>query len=397
VDNQPSSLPQVATIPALTGLRIVAASWVVLEHFRNPIAALLHPAAAPTALISSGYLGVEVFFVLSGFIISHNYASRLTPWNAPEYRRFLRLRFARLYPVHLFTFVAAGGLLLGAHIMHVALNSAPSTSPLSAIMNLFMLQAVPPAHGWDQPAWSICCEAGAYLAFPVMALLLVRCRTRLKSLSGVLVGVTFTVTALILLSSAGVLSTTSYPAMWARILGEFSAGCFLWAFWDRFVKPRRAWDAVAVASGGTVAILACLLRGPAWTSIATLPLLALLVIATASATGPVSRILGHRVAVYGGKISYSLYMTHFLVLMVVGKLLPWEHASSAPLLTRLGILTAYAALVLLAAMLTYHWVEEPARRALSPRQRAAGSADLDVAIPAPRSAPRSDSTVQSVQ
>ena len=75
--------PAPATIRALTGLRAVAAVWVVLFHYRGDVLTLL-PAARPLEpLMASGYLGVDVFFVLSGFVLAYNYANRLGTWRPP--------------------------------------------------------------------------------------------------------------------------------------------------------------------------------------------------------------------------------------------------------------------------------------------------------------------------
>src|SRR5690242_14121324 len=84
-------------IRALTGLRGVCAVWVMLFHaffcapfFGTPL----------DWVLSAGHMGVDVFFVLSGFVLAYNYAD--ATWTARSYGAFLRKRFARIYPVHAF-------------------------------------------------------------------------------------------------------------------------------------------------------------------------------------------------------------------------------------------------------------------------------------------------------
>ena len=84
-------------LPQLTSFRFFAAAWVVLFGF----VPLLRPEAtfgAQPAILAKGYLGVELFFTLSGFILSHVYAEA---WGAGRFRysAFLWARLARIYPL----------------------------------------------------------------------------------------------------------------------------------------------------------------------------------------------------------------------------------------------------------------------------------------------------------
>src|SRR5579884_322931 len=89
-------------IPALTGVRAVAAVLVVLYHYSiHPVASTFVPdrlrfALAPAGL---GFLGVDLFFILSGFILAYNYWHRIRTGGPRGYVRFLVLRLARIYPV----------------------------------------------------------------------------------------------------------------------------------------------------------------------------------------------------------------------------------------------------------------------------------------------------------
>jgi peptidoglycan/LPS O-acetylase OafA/YrhL len=92
-------------IKALTGLRIVAALWVVLFHFR-PLLWQAAPdfASALAPILDCGAQGVDLFFILSGFVLTWNYMDKLgRSWSARATLRFLWLRLARVWPVYLVT------------------------------------------------------------------------------------------------------------------------------------------------------------------------------------------------------------------------------------------------------------------------------------------------------
>jgi peptidoglycan/LPS O-acetylase OafA/YrhL len=170
----PCPARRVEHLPSLTPLRGIATLSVVLFPFcwRFPH---LHP--GDYGIVREGYLVVDVFFVLSGFVISHVYkdifASECT---CRGYCDFLKARIARIYPLHLamlMVFLAAVALeraairLTGGHVGPVPLTGERSVAGLFA--NLAMLQGLW-ARGlsWDNPAWSISLEFIAYLPFPLL-------------------------------------------------------------------------------------------------------------------------------------------------------------------------------------------------------------------------------------
>jgi peptidoglycan/LPS O-acetylase OafA/YrhL len=90
----------------------------------------------------------------------------------------------------------------------------------------------------------------------------------------------------------------------------------LWKAWASAGEPRSPrWDAVAVGAFAlTVVALALLPHGESFALVLT-PLIAIMVVACAGARGPVAWLLSTRPIIFGGKISYSLYMVHFIVLV----------------------------------------------------------------------------------
>src|SRR4051812_7366757 len=100
-----------ARIEALTGVRFVAAIWIALFHFRifDNSRGWAFPLLDP--VIENGRSAVDLFFVLSGFILAHVYHHRLHGPDRVTYRQFIGYRLARIYPLHLVTFVWMAVLL----------------------------------------------------------------------------------------------------------------------------------------------------------------------------------------------------------------------------------------------------------------------------------------------
>ena len=132
-------------IEPLTSIRFFLALGVVLFHYQ--LTWTLPPEAA--GLLNRARLGVDVFFILSGFILTHVY---LQGDAAPDYRRFIVARFARIYPAHLFILLAMLALVLGADLAGVALQAGRFAVP-DFLMTLLLVQAwfPPPGRGMERP------------------------------------------------------------------------------------------------------------------------------------------------------------------------------------------------------------------------------------------------------
>lgn len=364
----------------LTGIRAAAAGWVVVEHLGLMVLTFFPVLGPLTPWIDGGFLGVEVFFVLSGFIIAYNYAERMAAFSGRAYIAFIKMRLARIYPVHLVTVLIVVGLAVVAFALAVPLNGASNFTIGNTVGNVLLLQALPSFAALNGPAWSISAEFAAYLAFPFLALVLTRITT---VRSGVLTAVAlsvFTVAAFAAALTSPEASATSGAIIWLRIGTEFSLGAVIYCTWRHLGARRRAtsWDAVALFSaGGLVLVLG--VTGGDLTSLLAVPLIAVFVLGCAGSSGVVARALSSRFMQWGGRISYSVYMTHALVLIVFGKIFRWQDFVGSSLGVRSGVLLAYVGVIVVAGAACYYVVEVPGRKAVRrlrlPTQRTNNVAD----------------------
>lgn len=365
-------------LDALTGIRAVAALWVVLYHFQDKLIILIPALRGASPLLSGGFLGVDMFFTLSGFILAYNYLDRLgrRP-SLAAYGRFLWLRLARIWPVHLFTLNVMLALVVGAHLAGTSLNSAESIryDTSSYLENVTLTQVWwRPGLSFNGPAWSVSAEWFAYLLFPIVALALVRYRSRWLSWAG-LVSCYAVLELRFAILLRGDVGATSGAL--SRIGFEFLAGCFLYRIWN----VRREWRSgplVAFVSVVGLVVGLPVVGGPGYGCLLLAPLFGVMILGIATGIHtPVIGVLARPRVVFWGEASYSLYMTHEIVNMVVSKALPAARFGAAGIAIRGLVVVAYATLVAVVAVGTYLLIERTARERMRtvslPRGRLAAS------------------------
>lgn len=150
-------------IKPLTGLRFIAAFWLLIYFFWERLA--VGPREA-YPLIDKGAMGVDLFFILSGFILAHVYGPQVEA-KTFHWRSFLWARLARVYPLHLACLFAMIGLWLIALKMGAPID-APAFDVSQIPAHLAMVQAwgTVKSDGWNFPSWSISAEWFAYITFP---------------------------------------------------------------------------------------------------------------------------------------------------------------------------------------------------------------------------------------
>jgi peptidoglycan/LPS O-acetylase OafA/YrhL len=352
------------SIDSLTGIRALAAVWVVIYHFKSDITQLFSWFEWASSFARAGFLGVDLFFILSGFIITYNYLNEFQAIKARSYVNFLWLRLARLYPVHLFTLCCLAVIVAGAQYRGITLNNAHIFTVEGFLKNILLVHAWGTSQvSWNFVAWSISAEWFAYLTFPFVAISL----ARVRSPRAALLGATGALAMMPLLNALmqPLPLTRGLQVGWlVQVSSEFLAGCFLCLLYRSGWAAGWRWSAIAPATLFVAATLSALLVAMGAAAVWMAPILGFFVLAVARAGGPFARWLGSRHMVYCGQVSYALYMTHGIVQMLLAKLLPPTAFADSSAIMRLAVLAVYGLLVFGGAALTYAVVEKPARERL---------------------------------
>ncbi|MDX2145443.1 MAG: acyltransferase [Rhodospirillaceae bacterium] len=359
-------------LEALTGLRFFLAAAVVAYHLQGY--------GLPTAHWGSGvlHMGVSLFFVLSGFVLTHVYSGLNS---GVQVKNFLVARVARIWPGHLAALV----------LLYVVLEGDPSfhgtgqDSLILGLTNIFLIHSWIPLtdyfFGYNSVSWSLSVELFFYLAFPILV-------WRLDDTKGLKLAFSFVLSIACLefallsnlpalpvpgatLSAAGVMCFNPVARLFEFVTGMIAAR--LWRqHGGSLPRGRVSASIMEVAIIATVVFVAHHLGLVAtqtqpsvnaslsvWISKGGLlaPATALLIAVFASGHGCFSRLLASAPMRVLGEISFMIYLVHQIVLRayVLRKdwFADWSGAQS---------LSLYICVVLVISALMWRFVETPLRR-----------------------------------
>jgi peptidoglycan/LPS O-acetylase OafA/YrhL len=353
-------------IRALTGLRGIAALVVFFAHTRDTLEGRglhLEVSTLVKRLFLSGGRQVDIFFVLSGFILAltyrHWFAASVS---GKSYATFLQRRFARIYPLYAFMLILVVAFVFAAHLLHIpTVNGLDRFDPSTLPAYFLMVQAWGflgdnPGE-WNPPAWSVSIEALAYLLFPTFIWATSRAeKSRPWTVLAVVIACGF------LLNTLTHWGLAAVPGI-SRGLSEFALGCATAPFFGTPMARRLQSRLGSTLAFAALVICFALIPDTGFAvGLFTAPLLL-----AVCAKNPVSGLLSNPLVYFLGEISFSIYLGHFLYSTIAYRLVSIPWMQTGPLQLTIG-LCCIALFVLIAATLTYFAVERPGRDLLRGRK-----------------------------
>lgn len=349
-------------LPALTGIRTLLAIFIILFHFTPPHLGLLYP------FIDNGFVFVGVFFLISGYVLTYNYADR---GKTLSKREFWLARFSRLYPVYLFV------LFLSITMVRDEWHARPHAEFWQGIiLTPLVLQGWSPsvATFWNTVSWTLTSECVLYLAFPW----LIRLPWPKKPRQLVLLLLTLWIIGLIphslylylnpdhivgpvdRYSSSQIIRFLKYTPL--PYVCTFLTGVTLGKLQHALILTPRQRLILSGVSLVFVGLFFYTLVGRTPYLLVhgglTTPLFAALVLGL-SGPHPISALFSWRPLLLVGESTYCLYLLHFNVFQLLHSYRVLDRLHLAALDPWLS----YVILILL-ALAVFHFVEIPARKAI---------------------------------
>jgi peptidoglycan/LPS O-acetylase OafA/YrhL len=368
----------VVRTPALTGIRGAAALWVAAYHLLLPAHFVSGVAAT---MLGRGYLAVDLFFILSGYVMALNYGGLFRySIDIAQFARFLLKRAARLYPIY--------AAILVPRLIYTALRygrfdlprpwiAAPLPHPwLDIPANLLLVQAWGFSPSSIGPAWSISTEWAAYFLFPGVA---VAALWRGRAWAGTV----FAAAIALLAATAAVDAGGGYHEgaldAWdgmttgplLRCFAGFSLGVLLWRL-SGWAPAARIASTAAACAATLVALMAALAFGAP--DLAIYPLFPALVLCLACGRNTVTGVFAWPKMLWLGEVSYSLYLLHIFLLHPLDVTRAAARGVLPATVADIAAVSAMFAVLLMASGLSYRWIEQPGRRlimALAPVRKEA--------------------------
>ena len=381
-------------LDALTGLRYVAALCVLLEH----LAAFIPDSFLRKRIINLGGVGMPVFFVLSGFLMSYNYSAAFRASYLATLRKFYIARFCRIYPIYvialLISFAFCGNVCRD-------LSESPRETAIRLAFMGTVTQSwveIPVSTDFTNPrpvwasylhvAWSVSTEAFFYLSFPLFVLPIARVVTsgrRLLFACGAIYSVYLAYNASI--AHLWIEECAQPDFLYSRTfwgfyicpyirLGEFLIGASVGQFYlisqNRNVSSFRAVQAWRLLIASSIAATFTtnfyfnhLGQGPLWLIVSSknvlfAPLCAIAIYYLAAMPSLPQRVLAARPLVLLGESSYCLYLLHMIVLTLCRNFTLGEPGSTSTPSMIFNILTILVCLHYLSLGL-YRYAEAPLR------------------------------------
>jgi peptidoglycan/LPS O-acetylase OafA/YrhL len=291
----------------LDSWRGIAALLVAIFHLN------VYSAIYSLDFIRNGYLFVDFFFVLSGFVITHSYANRLGTLEGLS--AFAIRRFGRLWPLHavvLLAFVIVESAKAVSAARGAAFYNPPFTGANSfhAIpLNLAFAQSfgIEQQLTWNPPSWSICAEFWTYLIFAAALFIATTWLSRIRFATTSLIAAMLIGSASILILFAQHGIDATYDLGLVRCLYGFMVGYLTYRLWQAASHVKFSSGLLEAGTLIAITVYVSVVGRTGYSFLAPL-VFAFAVFVFAFEAGPISRLMSNKANAWLGRISYSIYM-----------------------------------------------------------------------------------------
>ncbi|TAL04115.1 MAG: acyltransferase [Rhodospirillaceae bacterium] len=334
-------------IRALTSLRGVAAIYVILYHFSNLIAPLAD--GEIFALAPRGWLGVDLFFALSGFIMAYTYAGDFQERGIAAYSNFLLKRVARILPLNV-------AVVLTLAVFYFMFGDAVQMTGRLLLCNLSLLQSFGVCWNFNPPSWSVGVEWVSYFLFP--ALLRITLFGRPATCIMALTTATVALTILALQGSSLTVDTVPLGPGFGivRCVSEFTFGLGAYRLY-KLQQPLFGSNMLLLVLVGLCAVIILSRRDDLFAAL----LFPLVITALASNRDWPARIAEWLPLHFLGVISYSLYLVHHPLIQLEIYFLHHFHPDKIPHVWSYAVIIAGTISMIVPSYFTYRAVERPGR------------------------------------
>jgi peptidoglycan/LPS O-acetylase OafA/YrhL len=369
----------------LTALRGIAALLVAILHFHFFLGNIVP--SHTTGLVDKFYLMVDLFFILSGFIICYVYCDTFnTKIKLHDYQTFLTARFARIYPLHCLTLITEVfififilsvdkfDLLPKWHQHLYRLDAIPIQLTFLQTVGIFNFDT------WNAPAWSLSAEWWAYIIFPLLFIPISRFKLKWIPIFSILV-ISMWLSIEFFLSPLQ--PFLNYPANAANIsldvnwhygtlrgITGFAAGMIIWRLYNLFIhrlKNTRINDYIIL--GATLLVL--LSMHFKWYDTITVTIFSIIIFFAALGGDKMNKFFSIGCFQKLGDWSFSIYIWHMVVINLIttcflinrtdpieGILKPFNDVGSI----KYVLLILFLILVSIIGSLSYKFIEKPTRK-----------------------------------
>lgn len=295
---------------SLTGIRGIAACWVVVFHIRGYLG--INHDSWLWSLLEKGYLAVDLFFILSGFVIYLTYGHQ---FGFQKMKPFLIKRLARIYPLHIIVLLCSLSLPFAIYFFSSKKIVTNNFSAESFVANVFLYQSWgwSNALSWNVPAWSISAEWFSYLSFCGLAFFYKKLRQKTMWLSLILIIAICMLIAFVCkrMEYVSIGQDINHFAIY-RCLLQFMLGNLLAVILLREgVKIPKIISVLFIVTAATL-FFQVTYRGIA--DYFVMPLAFCLFIAfLVTSNGWLVKLLECKLFMYLGDISYSIYLWHYFI------------------------------------------------------------------------------------